>query len=254
MGMPQAYVAKLAKKHNISMESAESKWDKAKQIAEKSGKGENFAYVTSIFKNMMNENVFSGGFKDYLRLTEMDSDESYDRAPRGNRFEFDDSEEFGDSQDYPFDDELSDDELSDDELSDDELSDDELSDDELSDDELSDDELSDDELSDDELSDDELSDDELEFDDGNEHKLADIVSPDELSDDELSDDNNLEFNFGESDDQYVSLKSSLLNELMLVEQKKKKKGIKKLAKAVYHRDYVKTKNRPYRKYHPENDE
>ncbi len=33
----------------------------------------------------------------------------------------------------------------------------------------------------------------------------------------------------------------------------KKKGLKKMAKSVYHRDYVKTKNKPYRKYDPEDD-
>jgi hypothetical protein len=45
---------------------------------------------------------------------------------------------------------------------------------------------------------------------------------------------------------------SLLRELMqLDEGAKKKKPLKKAAKAVYHRDYVKTKNKPYRKYDPD---
>lgn len=47
----------------------------------------------------------------------------------------------------------------------------------------------------------------------------------------------------------------LLKELMalnaegeVLEEKEKKKPLKKAAASVYHRDYVKTKNKPYRKY------
>lgn len=43
----------------------------------------------------------------------------------------------------------------------------------------------------------------------------------------------------------------LLREMLL---EKAKKPLKKAAKAVYHRDYLKTKNKPYRKYHPDNKE
>lgn len=53
--MPTGYVKKLARKHGVSTGSAESQWKKAKKAALKSGHGENFAYVTSIFKNMMHE-------------------------------------------------------------------------------------------------------------------------------------------------------------------------------------------------------
>ncbi len=38
---------------------------------------------------------------------------------------------------------------------------------------------------------------------------------------------------------------------LLEEGKKKKKPLKAAAKSVYHRDYEKTKNKPYRKYDPE---
>lgn len=40
----------------------------------------------------------------------------------------------------------------------------------------------------------------------------------------------------------------------LEEGKKKKKGIKKMARRVYHRDYERTKNKPYRKYDPKRRE
>ena len=46
----------------------------------------------------------------------------------------------------------------------------------------------------------------------------------------------------------------MLKELLQLdeaEKKKKKKVSKVAAKAVYHRDYVKTKKKPYRKYDPD---
>lgn len=36
---------------------------------------------------------------------------------------------------------------------------------------------------------------------------------------------------------------------ILTESERKSKVTRRMAKNVYHRDYVKTKNRPYRKYH-----
>lgn len=53
--MPSAYVKKMADKHGISVKEAEDKWDEAKQAAEKQGQGDNYAYTTQIFKNMMGE-------------------------------------------------------------------------------------------------------------------------------------------------------------------------------------------------------
>ncbi len=118
--MPQAYVNKLAKEHNISTASAESKWKTAKAQAAKQGKSENYAYITTIFKSMMHETVFSGGFKDFLQLIERHDDESYDRGERGDRFEFGSNDKFGDSQDSPFDGESEDDDQFSDEPEDDE--------------------------------------------------------------------------------------------------------------------------------------
>lgn len=51
--MPQEYVKKMAKQYDVSIPAAEKFWKKAKQAAEDQGKKDNYAYVTSIFKNMM---------------------------------------------------------------------------------------------------------------------------------------------------------------------------------------------------------
>ena len=53
--MPQAYVQKLAKKHGVSVSSAEKMWERAKTSAEKQGHEEDFEYVTGVFKRMMGE-------------------------------------------------------------------------------------------------------------------------------------------------------------------------------------------------------
>lgn len=55
--MPQAYVEKLAKKHKMSIDAAEKKWEAAKRAAEKQGHAEDYDYITSIFKNMMGESI-----------------------------------------------------------------------------------------------------------------------------------------------------------------------------------------------------
>lgn len=53
--MPQEYVRKLAHKHGTSTRRAEGKWAKAKASAAASGHADNYAYITSIFQNMMHE-------------------------------------------------------------------------------------------------------------------------------------------------------------------------------------------------------
>ena len=62
--MPTAYVKKLANKHGVSTSTAEKHWKMAKAAAKKEGHGENYGYVTSIFKNMMHENCFIPTLKD----------------------------------------------------------------------------------------------------------------------------------------------------------------------------------------------
>ncbi len=61
--MPQKYIKKLAKKHNITIDKAEQYWDNAKKQAKKQNKEDNYAYITGIFKNMMNE---SFTFKEFF--------------------------------------------------------------------------------------------------------------------------------------------------------------------------------------------
>lgn len=81
--MPQAYVSKLAKQHGISVKTAEKHWDKAKAAAKKEGHGDNYAYITGIFKNMMHENAFIPTLKDltngmtfkYFLVTEADAED-----------------------------------------------------------------------------------------------------------------------------------------------------------------------------------
>ena len=65
--MPQAYVSKLAKEHGVSTSKAEGHWAKAKAAAEKEGKGENYGYITSIFKKMMHESAYIPSLKDITK-------------------------------------------------------------------------------------------------------------------------------------------------------------------------------------------
>lgn len=62
--MPTGYVKKLAKKHGVSASTAEKHWGLAKAAAKKEGHGEDYGYVTSIFKNMMHEQVGIPTLKD----------------------------------------------------------------------------------------------------------------------------------------------------------------------------------------------
>jgi hypothetical protein len=55
--MPQAYVSKMAKKHKTSVGKQERLWDKAKRIAAKAGKKENYGYITGVYKNMIGEKM-----------------------------------------------------------------------------------------------------------------------------------------------------------------------------------------------------
>lgn len=53
--MPTGYVKKLAEKHGTSTKTAENKWNKAKDAANKGDADDNWALTTHIFKNMMGE-------------------------------------------------------------------------------------------------------------------------------------------------------------------------------------------------------
>lgn len=63
--MPQPYVQKMAKKHGVTVDKAEQKWAAAKKAAAAEGHGEDFAYVTGIFKKMMGETA-SGDMLQYF--------------------------------------------------------------------------------------------------------------------------------------------------------------------------------------------
>lgn len=248
--MPTSYVNKLAKKHGVSTGKSEAEWAKAKKQAAKEGKGENFAYITAIYKKIMGENAKTISLKDFLFVTEMTdtSEISYGRdrnEPVDDEFSDDFSDEDQDSLDAEDRDEdyndVDQDEDFDQEsghrlkgiVGPDEMDD---SEDELDADSEFDDEDQDEDLLGDEEDQGEgvLGDDEDEY-RGGEEASAPMRKP-----------RREEPRF----EGYDVPKLSMLKELMIITEKKGK-TIKKAAKSVYHRDYVKTKSKPYRKYHPE---
>lgn len=273
--MPTPYIKKLAAKHHTSVGKSEGRWEKAKQQAAKQGHGEDFAYVTSIYKKMMGEDVSEMSLKQFLKITEMD-----DVSDIGYGSPLDDEE--------PCDDELCDDELDldlEDDIDDEDIEGenghelvDVLSPDELDDEEG---EFGDEEFPEDEFSDgEEFPEDEFEVREGAGHtaksklihqvnrsskQLAKVRKKsgfDDLPKGQAKEQKrvikglnnlgvkNLTTKLYKEDEDMPSM--SLLSELMVLDEgdKQKKKSLKKAAKSVYHRDYMKTKNKPYRKYDP----
>lgn len=55
--MPVPYIKRLASEGKGSIDSLEKKWDEAKSKAKEEGKGDNYAYITEIFKNMAHASV-----------------------------------------------------------------------------------------------------------------------------------------------------------------------------------------------------
>lgn len=55
--MPNAYIQKLAGKGKHSEDELERRWKKAKGLAADRGEGDNYAYITGIFKRMVGENL-----------------------------------------------------------------------------------------------------------------------------------------------------------------------------------------------------
>ena len=55
--MPTNFIRKLSKEGKGSVPSLEKKWDKAKEAAKKQGKGDNYAYITQIFKSLSHASV-----------------------------------------------------------------------------------------------------------------------------------------------------------------------------------------------------
>jgi hypothetical protein len=64
--MPTGYVKKLSKKHGVSTSTGEKHWALAKAAAKKEGHGEDYGYVTSIFKKMMHEQIRIPTLKDLI--------------------------------------------------------------------------------------------------------------------------------------------------------------------------------------------
>jgi|GEM_PF-6677515 len=55
--MPVPYIKKLASEGKGSIDSLEKKWSDAKAKAKEEGKGDNYAYITEIFKKMAHASV-----------------------------------------------------------------------------------------------------------------------------------------------------------------------------------------------------
>lgn len=53
--MPTDMLKKVVDKCNYSMEEAEDKWEEAKKQAKEQDKGDNYGYITSIFKSMLED-------------------------------------------------------------------------------------------------------------------------------------------------------------------------------------------------------
>jgi len=67
--MPNTYIDKLVATGKGSRKNLDSKWEKAKAIAVTDGEGENYAYITGIFKKMIDEEFIDRllSYSDYLR-------------------------------------------------------------------------------------------------------------------------------------------------------------------------------------------
>jgi hypothetical protein len=70
--MTQSYIKELAKKHNISVKTAEKRWRTAKSKAAGEGHSDDYAYVTGIFKKMMRESAST--HKSQFTKAELDDD------------------------------------------------------------------------------------------------------------------------------------------------------------------------------------
>lgn len=58
VNMPTAYITKMAKKHNISIEKSDEIWKKATKVVHDEGK-DDYALITTIYKKMLGECTFS---------------------------------------------------------------------------------------------------------------------------------------------------------------------------------------------------
>lgn len=68
--MPNSYIKKLSDEGKGSVEELEKKWEKAKELAQERGQGEDYAYVTGIFKKMIGEDLTLSEFLKWLIFEE----------------------------------------------------------------------------------------------------------------------------------------------------------------------------------------
>jgi len=74
--MPQEFIKKLVSQGKGSKSELEALWKKAKEVAKESGKEDNFAYITGIFKKMagIKEHKIKS-FKQFLKEAKIDVEE-----------------------------------------------------------------------------------------------------------------------------------------------------------------------------------
>ena len=69
--MPTAYLKKLAKLNNISVNTLEKFWSQAKEIAKSEGQGNSWGLITSIFQNKLKKEGYKiKAFKEETRTSE----------------------------------------------------------------------------------------------------------------------------------------------------------------------------------------
>jgi hypothetical protein len=75
--MPQSYIKSLVKQGKGTTKSLEKKWDAAKKKAKDQDKGDNYGYITAIFKKMSNvdENYLNNIFLNILKESCIDGGE-----------------------------------------------------------------------------------------------------------------------------------------------------------------------------------
>ncbi len=234
--MPTSYIRKQASKHGISVKKSEAKWNKAKAIAAKEGKSDNFAYITGIYKSLVGESVSSLGLKQYLSLVEMNDVGEVSYGSPEEEIDYNEDEIDRDEED--------------------DINQEDVKNHKghqlagLTDAEGDEDFDTEDDMDHDEDFD---TEDDMDHDE-------DFDTEDDMDHDEMDDQSQGQGEFRSSKrrksrptDGYNGMGEStscdFIRDLMLITEKKK--PLVKAAKSVYHRDYLKTKKKPYREYHPE---
>lgn len=95
--MPTNYLKRLNKDYKIPMKKLEEYWKKAQDIAKKSGREDQFAYVTGIFKNMLALSSTSAYWWDMLdreqQLAYLEEHPNSDLKPKSSEDDSENEEE-----------------------------------------------------------------------------------------------------------------------------------------------------------------